>query len=122
MALVERDTVTHVPAVTVDDDLLVAFLSRQDRREHDAVVVDPGLGVEDGDLVTAWGLLQDVLEHAPGGHAVADDDEFFGHGCISRGPKTKAAIQAPAARARGHKDLIGGITDGRPPLDTRSLA
>jgi hypothetical protein len=38
------------------------------------------------------------------------------------GAKQKAASQAMAARVGGCKDLIGGITVGCPPLDTRYLA
>ena len=53
VALVERDAVLDVPAVAVDDDLLVVLLARQHRRQHDAVVIDARLGVEDRDLVAA---------------------------------------------------------------------
>ena len=51
VALIERHAVVDVPAVAVDDDLIEGLLARQDRREHDAVVVDARLGVEDRDLV-----------------------------------------------------------------------
>ena len=78
VALVEGDAVGDVPAVAMDDDFLIGLLARQHRRQHDAVVVDARLGVEDGDGVAARRLLEQMLQHAPGGHAVADDDEFFG--------------------------------------------
>ena len=68
-----------VPAVAVDDDFLERLLARQNRRQHDAVVVHARFGVEDGDLVAVGRGFQQVLEHSPGRHAVADDDEFLGH-------------------------------------------
>ena len=77
--LVEGDAVLDVPAVAVNDDLLVVLLARQHRRQHDAVVVDARLGVEDRDLVAAGRLFEQMLEHASRRHAVADDDEFLGH-------------------------------------------
>ena len=77
--LVERDAVLDVPAVAVNDDLLVVLFTRQHRRQHDAIVVDARLGVENGDLVAAGRLVEKVLQHAPWRHAVADDDEFLGH-------------------------------------------
>ena len=58
VALVERDAVLDVPAIAVDDDFLEGLLARQHRRQHDAVVVDARLGVEDGDLVAAGRLLR----------------------------------------------------------------
>jgi hypothetical protein len=80
VALVERDAVLDVPAVAVDDDFLVCLLARQNRRQHDAIVVHARFGVEDGDLVAVGRGFQQVLQHSAGRHAIADDDEFFGHG------------------------------------------
>ena len=68
-----------VPTVAVDDDLLVVLLAGEQRGQHDAVVVDPRLGVEDRDLVAARRRFEQMLEHPSGRHAVADDDEFLGH-------------------------------------------
>ena len=75
MALVERDAVIDVPAVAVDDDLVEGFLARQDRRQHDAVVVDARLGVEDRDLVGVGRGFEQFFQRAARRHAVADDDE-----------------------------------------------
>ncbi len=54
-------------------------------REHDAVVVDARLGVEDRDLIAVGRGFQQVLQHSPGRHAVADDDKLFGH-CLQSSP------------------------------------
>ena len=66
VALVERDAVLDVPAVAVDDDFLERLLARQNRRQHDAVVVHARFGVEDGDLVAVGRGFQQVLQHPPG--------------------------------------------------------
>src|SRR6185503_1929528 len=47
----EGDAVARVPGLVVDDDVVEGLLPRQHRGQHDAVVVDPGLGAEDGDVV-----------------------------------------------------------------------
>src|SRR5690606_8082752 len=80
MPLVEGDAVVDVPAVAMNDDLLIALLSRQYRREHDAIVVHTGFRVEDGHVVSAGRLLEEMLQHPSGGHSVADDDELLGRG------------------------------------------
>ncbi len=83
VALVEDDPVLDIPAVAMDDDFLVLLLAGEHGREHDAVVIDARLGVKDRDLVAAARVLEEMLEHAPRGHAVADDDEFLGHGTLA---------------------------------------
>ncbi len=83
VALVEGHVVFDIPAVAMDDDVLEGLLARENRREHDAVIVDARLGVEDRDVVEAGGLFEEMLQHAAGGHAVADDDEFLGHEAYS---------------------------------------
>ena len=75
VALVERDAVLDVPAVAMNDDLLERFFARQDRRKHDAIVIDARLGVEDGHLVGFGRGFEQFFERAAGRHAVADDDE-----------------------------------------------
>src|SRR6185312_8779935 len=57
--------------------VLEGLLARQHRRQHDPVVVDPGLGAEDGDLVAIGGALEDLLDRPAPGHAVADDDQLL---------------------------------------------
>ncbi|MCY1220466.1 hypothetical protein D9M72_324810 [compost metagenome] len=84
VALVERDLVLDVPSVAVDDDLLVVLLARKHRRQHDAVVVDARLGIEDRHRVSARGLLEEFFQHAARRHAVADDHELFS-GVFSHG-------------------------------------
>jgi hypothetical protein len=114
--LVKRDAVLDVPAVAVDDDLFEVLLAGKHRREHDAVVVDARLGVEDRDLIAAGRALEQMLEHSPRSHAVADDDEFFAHvrcrsllGCIksfarrNRPLRPVAALHAPDGDIHPHE-------------------
>jgi len=75
-ALVERDAMLHVPTIAMDHDLLERFLARENRRQHDAVVVYPRLGIEDRDVVGIGRLLEQAFQRAPGRHAVADDDQL----------------------------------------------
>ena len=63
VTLVERDAVLDVPTVAVDDDLLVVLLAGENGRQHDAVVVDARLGVEDRHLVAARCRFEQMLEH-----------------------------------------------------------
>jgi hypothetical protein len=83
VTFVERHIVGDVPAIAMDDDFLVALLARENRGKHDAVVVDAGLGVEDGHLVLSRCLLKEAFQHTPGRHAVSNDDEFFCHAFYS---------------------------------------
>ncbi len=73
VAFVKRHSMVDVPAVAVDDDLLEGLLARQDRRQHDAVVIDARLGVEDRDLVGFGSGFEEFLERAARRHTVADD-------------------------------------------------
>ena len=75
MALIERDAVVDVPTVSMDDDLIEGLLAGQDRRQHDAIVIDARLGVEDRDLVGFGSGFEQFFQGAPRRHAVADDDE-----------------------------------------------
>ncbi len=72
---VQADAVLVVPRTLVEHDLLEARLAGQHRREQDAVVVRVRLGAEDGDLVALRGDLQQLLDRAHAGHAVADHDQ-----------------------------------------------
>ena len=78
---VQGDGVVAVPGLVIEDDVGEGLLSGEDGREHDAVVVHPGLSPEDGDLVAVGVALEHFLHRAAAGHAVADDDKtFLGHG------------------------------------------
>ncbi len=79
MPLIEHDAVLDVPAIAMDDDLFIVLLTGQHRREHDPVVIDARLGIEDGDVVGVGCIFEQMFEHASRRHAVTDDDEFFGH-------------------------------------------
>ena len=102
MPLVEGDAVVDVPAIAMNDDLLIALLSRQHRREHDAIVVHTGFRVEDGHIVSAGRLLEEMLQHPSGGHSVADDDELLGRGShglsLVEGRKRKNAARRSRLR------------------------
>ena len=77
VAFVECDAVIDIPAVTVNDDFLELLLARQDGRQHDPVVVDARLGVEDRDVVTVGRRFEQALQSAAGRHAVTDDDQLL---------------------------------------------
>src|SRR3546814_15395180 len=76
-----------VPAVAMDDDLLVGLLARKHRRQHDAVVIDPRLAIEDGHVILAGCRLQQMLPHAPRRHALPDDAEFLCHCSLRHAPR-----------------------------------
>src|SRR5690242_10078586 len=103
-ALVEGDSILDVPGIAVDDDVLEALLAREHRREHDAVVVDPWLRVEDHDLVAAGVGLEHAFEHPAGRHAVADDDKLF-HRALPTPPATAGGVRrGTAGRPPGSAD------------------
>ena len=77
------DALLVVPGVVMDDDLVEGLLARQHRRQHDAVVVDARLGVEDGDVEGSGRVLEQMLQHPARGHSIADDDETLGHHAAS---------------------------------------
>ena len=72
---VQHHAVVVVPGLVVDHDLVEVLLPSQDGREHDAVVVHPGLGPEDHHLVAVGIALVQLLHRAAAGHAVADHHE-----------------------------------------------
>ena len=81
--LVQRHIVSRIPFVIMNDDVFIALFARKHRREHDAVVIDARLRVKNGDVVKAGSGFEQVLQHAPRRHAIADDDEFLRHGRYS---------------------------------------
>ncbi len=76
------DRVVRIPGVIVDDDVVEPLVTGEQRRQHDAVVIDPRLGAEDRDAIGIGVARQDFLDGAAAGHAVADHHEmrfFEGH-------------------------------------------
>ncbi len=71
LAQVQGDAVLGVPGQRVEHDLVEGLLAGQHRREQDAVVVRMRFGAEHGDLVHVRLQLQQLLERADAGHAVA---------------------------------------------------
>ena len=65
-----------VPVERVEDDLVDRLLAGEHRREQDAVVVRVRLGAEHGDVVQVGRDLQQLLERAHAGHAVADHHQL----------------------------------------------
>ena len=79
LAAMKRDAVRLVPGIVVDQDVLIGLFAGEDGREHDAVVVHPRLGAEDGHVVCTGSALEQLLQGTACGHAVADDDKLLGH-------------------------------------------
>ena len=77
VARYQRDGIVIVPVLTVDDDLVEGLLACQHGREHDAVVIDPRFGAEDGDSEATRIAGQHFFDRAAAGHAVADHDQSF---------------------------------------------
>ncbi len=77
VARMQGDALLGVPLAAVEHDVVHRLLAGQYRRQHDAVVVGMGLGAEHGDLVHPRLQLQQLLEGAYAGHAVADQDQFL---------------------------------------------
>jgi hypothetical protein len=73
---VQGDAVVAVPVEIVEHDLGQRHLARQHRRQQDAVVVAVRLGAEHGDVVEVGRELEQLLDRAHAGHAVADQHEF----------------------------------------------
>ncbi len=60
----------------MNDDVLILLFARENRRQHDAIVIDARLGAENGDVVEVGLAREQFVEHTAGGHAVAENDEF----------------------------------------------
>ena len=78
-AAMKRYAMAFIPGIVMRDNVLIGLFARQDRRKHDAVVVDARFGVEDRDLIGRGCRFEEMFEHAAGRHAIADDHEFVGH-------------------------------------------
>ena len=77
------DAVLGIPLGSVEQGLIKGHLAAEYRREHDAVVVAMGLGTDHGDRIEAVVQLQQLLDGAHTGHAVADQYQFFFHQNLS---------------------------------------
>jgi hypothetical protein len=75
VAGVERDAVLGVPLWRVQHDVGYRLLGREHGREQNPVVVAVRLAAEHGDLVEIGRELQELLDGAHAGHAVADEHE-----------------------------------------------
>ena len=106
LAAVQRDPVGFVPGVVMDDDIVKALLARQDRRQHDTVVVHPRFGVEDRDVIGALGV-EKMFEQAAGGHSIANDNKLLlGHDCL-RFDRRNRDVRAAAVSVREHAKRQG---------------
>ncbi len=77
LALAQIDVVSRVPGVVMDDDVVELLFAGQHRRQHDAVVVDARLGAEDRHVVAVGRAREELVEHAAGRHAVAENDKLL---------------------------------------------
>ncbi len=115
-ARMQGDAVLRIPGPVVEDDLVQLLLARQHGRQHDAVVVGVGLGPEYRDLVEVGRDLEQLLQRAHAGHAVAHHHQ---PGFFHRAPvavrKTKKASPRCAADgcARGDAFVPGRGTSLR---------
>ena len=76
-ALAQIDVVPRVPGVVVNDDVVELLVAREHGRQHDAVVVDARLGAEDGHVIAVGRAREELVQHAAGGHSVAEDDKLL---------------------------------------------
>ena len=73
----QADAIFLVPLARVDDDLVQLLVAGQHAGQHDAVVIDVGLGTEHGDAIAlAAFVLEQLLHRAHGGHAIADHHQL----------------------------------------------
>ena len=90
----------------VQHDLVERLLAGQHRRQQDAVVVGVRLGAEHRDVVEIGRDLQQLLERAHAGHAVADHHELhFFHDCPPVGFMPCALDAGDFGRARKADDF-----------------
>ena len=75
VAGMQRDTVFGIPLPGMYHDVVHALFAGQHRRQQDAVVVAMRLGAEHGDVVQLGRQLEQFLDRAHAGHAVADHDQ-----------------------------------------------
>src|SRR5438477_13043934 len=69
----------------MNDDVIELLLAGEHRRQHDTVVVDARLGPEHRHVIAVGGPGEELIEHAPSRHAVADNDKLLsGWSCCVR--------------------------------------
>ena len=126
------DVIFGVPSIIMGHDVGIGLLSRQDRGQHDAVVVAPCLCVEKGDVIGFAVLFQKVLQHPTRGHTGTDNDKFLFHGltpprllwvsvsrrrqvisahCRVRIPRGNRALLAGSCNSRGVRAAPCGCVD-----------
>ena len=105
-AAMQGDGIGLIPGGIMDQDVVVGLFPGQHGREHDAIVVDARLGAENGDVVSPRSALEELLQHTAGGHAVADNDQLFGHRGL---PARVKSSKAPPSRHAS--------TSTKPPLE-----
>ena len=76
----QLDPLPFVPGVVVGDDRLEGLLAGQDGGEQDAVIGAMRFGTEDGDGEGLRCAIEDFLQRADAGHAVADQDQAAARG------------------------------------------
>src|SRR5262249_41492290 len=72
----QANVIVLIPIKPVQDDFVRRFLSGQNRRKQNAVVVDVGFIAENGDFESRR-IFQDLFDASGPGHAVADDSYSF---------------------------------------------
>ena len=75
----EGDAVFRVPMAVIEHDVGNGLLTRQHRRQQDAVIISVRLGPEYGDVVMIGRAIEQLLDGLDAGHAVANNDEFPFH-------------------------------------------
>jgi hypothetical protein len=76
---VQRDAVFVVPFTAVQNGLFEPFLSSQNRRKKNAVVVGMGLVTEYRNGIFLWSKLHQLLQGTHTGHSVADQNQCLFH-------------------------------------------
>ena len=75
LAQVQRDVVGVIPVEIVEHDLFQRLFTGEHRRQQDAVVVRMRFSTEHGDVIKVRCNLQQFLQRAHAGHAIADADQ-----------------------------------------------
>ncbi len=68
-----------IPLRIMGNDFLVGFVARQNRRQHDAVIIPARFRPEKGDVIKFIISLKQVLHSASRRHASPDNNEFKWH-------------------------------------------
>ena len=77
------DVMLCVPSIVMSHDVLVRLISRQNGRQHDAVIVAARFRVEKRHRIIA-ARIEQMLQRAAGGHTCTDNDKFLCHGLLRR--------------------------------------